>query len=106
MRILHVLDHSLPTISGYSLRSRSIVLFQRGLGLDPVVVTSPKHGDSAAAVEDHDGIRHHRTVPRRMNPVARVPVARELALMATLTRRIGQVARAERPDVIHASGYR
>ena len=43
-RALHVLDHSLPIGSGYSYRSRSIVTFQKRLGLDPVVLTSPKQG--------------------------------------------------------------
>ena len=42
MKVLHVLDHSLPVASGYSYRSRSIVTFEKRLGLSPVVLTSPR----------------------------------------------------------------
>src|SRR5207245_6635816 len=61
MTVLHVLDHSVPLHSGYSYRSRSIVEFQRRLGLRPVVLTSPKHGSEVAAVETIEGVCHHRT---------------------------------------------
>ena len=51
MKVLHVLDHSLPIVSGYSVRSRSIVAFQARLGLEPVVLTSAKQGASSADAE-------------------------------------------------------
>ena len=51
MGILHVLDHSLPVGSGYSYRSRSIVTFQKRLGLEPVVLTSPKQGSESDGEE-------------------------------------------------------
>jgi hypothetical protein len=44
MKILHILDHSLPVVSGYSPRSHAILRFQKRLGLRPVGLTSPKHG--------------------------------------------------------------
>ena len=34
MKILHVLDHSLPMHSGYSFRTRAIVKAQQALGQD------------------------------------------------------------------------
>ena len=37
MRVLHVLDHSMPLMSGYSTRSRNVVVFQREAGLSPIV---------------------------------------------------------------------
>lgn len=99
MTILHVLDHSLPVMSGYSTRSRNIVVFQSQAGLRPVVVTSPKHGPAPAPREDRDGIPHYRTPGGRSG---RLPIARELGLMWRLARRVRDVARAEGAQVIHA----
>jgi glycogen synthase len=96
--ILHVLDHSMPVMSGYSTRSRSIVTFQKALGLTPVVLTSPKHGPTGSSVDVHDGIPHHRTAPDSNG----VRYVGEVGLMIRMARRIGAVARAENVDVIHA----
>lgn len=101
MRVLHVLDHSRPVMSGYSTRSWSIVHFQRALGLDPVVLTSPKHGPAPSSLEIIEGIRHHRT-STAPGVAGRVPYAGELALMARLARRIAAVARAEGARILHA----
>ena len=97
-RVLHVLDHSLPIGSGYSYRSRSIVSFQRRLGLEPVVLTSPKQGSESDGREVVDGITHYRTG----RAGGRLPFARELRLMLRLASRIIRVARAERAQIIHA----
>ena len=102
MNILHILDHSVPLFSGYSFRSQSIVRFQKALGLNPVVVTSPKHGSSEDGVEELDGIRYYRTSANARNLIAQQPFARELQLMAALRRRVAEVAREERTDLIHA----
>jgi PEP-CTERM/exosortase A-associated glycosyltransferase len=99
--VLHVLDHSLPTVSGYSTRSRSIVVFQRALGLRPVVVTSPKHPAPGPPCEVLDGVPHYRT-PGGRRPGRRVPGAAEVVLMARLARRLREVARAEGARLIHA----
>jgi PEP-CTERM/exosortase A-associated glycosyltransferase len=98
VKILHVLDHSLPIGSGYSYRSRSIVAFQKRLGLEPVVLTSPKQGSERDGGEIVDGIPHYRTGPAG----GRLPFAREVRLMLRLASRIVRVARAERAELIHA----
>jgi PEP-CTERM/exosortase A-associated glycosyltransferase len=98
MKVLHVLDHSLPVASGYSYRSRSVVAFQKRLGLEPVVLTSPKHGSEYDEREVRDGIPHYRTG----RAGGRVAFVREIRLMTRLARRIVQVARQEQVSVIHA----
>jgi PEP-CTERM/exosortase A-associated glycosyltransferase len=100
-KILHVLDHSRPVLSGYSTRSWSIVSFQRSVGLDPVVLTSPKHPLAGPDREVLDGIAHYRT-PAEIGRIGRLPYAAEIGLMARLTRRIITVARAEGAEVLHA----
>ena len=97
-RVLHVLDHSLPIGSGYSYRSRSIVSAQKRLGLEPVVLTSPKQGSDHDGRELVDGIPHYRTG----RTGGRLPFARELLLMLRLASRITRVARAEGAELIHA----
>ena len=98
MRILHILDHSVPVLSGYSFRSRSIVQFQARLGLWPVVLTSPKHGSAADEVEMIEGLQYYRTG----RTGGRLPFVREVALMARMAARIAAVARAEQAQVLHA----
>lgn len=102
MRILHVLDHSVPLFSGYSFRSRSIIHAQRALGLEPVVLTSPKHGSERDGFEEIDGIRYYRTAALSGRSIDGLPFAREIKLMARLGRRIAAVAKQEKIDLIHS----
>ena len=43
MKVLHVLDHSIPLHSGYSFRTRAILTEQRALGIETFHVTSTKN---------------------------------------------------------------
>ena len=54
MKVLHVLDHSLPEVDGYAIRSAHIVRHQTALGFEPVVLTSFRHesGDGETDVID------------------------------------------------------
>jgi glycogen(starch) synthase len=98
MRILHVLDHGLPLHSGYTFRTRAILRAQLARGWEVAAVTGPRHGDSAAAEEVVDGLRFFRTGPVKAMPA---PLG-ELREIRALEKRIGQVAAAFRPDVLHA----
>ena len=101
LRILHVLDHSIPMQSGYTFRTRSILREQRRMGWETFHLTSPKHTAPSAPEEDVDGLRFYRTSPPP-GILNRIPGVRELALMFALARRLGEVARLTRPDVLHA----
>ncbi|HAY29397.1 MAG TPA: glycosyltransferase WbuB, partial [Candidatus Accumulibacter sp.] len=61
LRILHVLDHSLPLHSGYSFRTLAILREQRALGWQTVHLTTPKQGAGDALCEEVDGWLFHRT---------------------------------------------
>ena len=98
MKILHVLDHSIPLHSGYTFRTAAILREQRKLGWETFHLTSPKQKDSPADEETVDGLHFYRT---RYTPPS-VPVVGELGLMQALTSRLEAVARETRPDVIHA----
>lgn len=100
MRILHLFDHSVPLHSGYAFRSLQIIKQQRALGWETFHVTSAKHQPSETAVENVDGIEFHRCTGRRW--LQSVPGLNMLEIIATSRKRLGQVAREIRPDLIHA----
>ncbi|MDP2263629.1 MAG: glycosyltransferase, exosortase A system-associated [Hydrogenophaga sp.] len=101
MRILHILDHSIPLHSGYTFRTAALLREQRALGWETHHLTSPKQGVVKAAADEVDGLLFHRTEPVE-GASGRWPVVRELALMRRLAQRIESVARDIQPDLIHA----
>src|SRR6185437_13971013 len=87
LRILHVLDHSVPLHSGYSFRTLSILRQQRALGWETLQLTTPKHTMAAPPCEEVDGWIFHRTPP--LSPLAeRFPLLREAALVTATARRL------------------
>jgi glycogen synthase len=101
IRTLHVLDHSIPLHSGYTFRTAAILREQRALGWESFHLTSPKQGKTSVPFEDIDGLRFYRT-PVATGTLASLPIGKELALMKQLETRLEEVARAVRPDIIHA----
>ena len=101
MKILHVLDHSIPLHSGYTFRTCSILEQQRVLGWETVHLTSPKHQGAAGLQETVDGFSFYRTPPTS-GWMARLPVLNQVAIINALTKRLQVVAEAERPDILHA----
>ncbi len=101
MRILHVLDHSIPLHSGYTFRTAAILREQRRLGWDTHHVTGVKHTASGPPVEEVDGLTFHRT-PWTPGPLDNIPVLRERAQMRALEKRLLEVATELKPDVLHA----
>ena len=61
MRILHILDHSLPLHSGYTFRTAAILREQRRLGWETFHITSAKQGAVAALEESAAGLHFLRT---------------------------------------------
>lgn len=98
MRILHVLDHSLPLHSGYTFRTRAILKAQMERGWSVAGVTGPRYHTGDSPFETLDGIDFHRTKQMRRLP----PVLGELAEIAAFARRIDSVVQRFRPDILHA----
>lgn len=61
MKILHILDHSLPLHSGYAFRTLAILREQQALGWQVFSLTTPKQGAGAALEEDAEGWHFYRT---------------------------------------------
>ncbi|MBU1308156.1 MAG: glycosyltransferase, exosortase A system-associated [Gammaproteobacteria bacterium] len=101
MKVLHILDHSIPLHSGYTFRSRAILQQQRALGIDTCHVTSPKHGNADIGEELVDGLKFYRSA-QPQGWMTQVPGLNQLALIKPLTERILQAVAIEKPDVLHA----
>jgi PEP-CTERM/exosortase A-associated glycosyltransferase len=99
-RILHVLDHSAPILSGYTYRTLAILREQRKLGWETEQVTSSKH-PAEALVEEAEGFRFHRT-PATRALSSRLPVLRHLAVVRELEGRLRALVRDLEPDILHA----
>jgi PEP-CTERM/exosortase A-associated glycosyltransferase len=101
VRILHILDHSIPLHSGYTFRTLSILREQRKLGWETFQLTSPKQLGCTAMEETIDGWHFYRTLPSAKDGTLPV-VLRELAQMRQTERRLREVIGAVRPDILHA----
>ena len=98
LRVLHVLDHSLPLHSGYTFRTRAILKAQQGLGIEPRAITGLRHVADGPAIEEIDGLTFHRTAGAAGGP----PGLREWREIGRLAAAIEQLCGKWRPDVIHA----
>ena len=101
MRILHILDHSLPLHSGYSFRTAAILREQRRLGWETLQLTTPRHGRVSQNVDDAGGWHFHRTL-FQPNAISRVPGAIYVQEMAATGRRIKELVGEFEPDLLHA----
>ncbi len=100
MRVLHVLNHGLPTQDGYVYRTNGILHGQRSHGINTFHLTSPRHEfPSRSAEESIEGFRFFRTPGRASS---RMPLFRELMEMQATARRVGEVAQRCRPNIIQA----
>lgn len=101
MKILHVLDHSIPMHSGYTFRTRSIIHQQRALGWQTVHTTSAKHSLYCESEEYIEGLHFYRT-KEKFSLLHHLPGIQQLAITWDLSRRLEEVVRIEKPNLIHA----
>jgi PEP-CTERM/exosortase A-associated glycosyltransferase len=101
MRVLHILDHSLPLHSGYSFRTMAILREQHALGWETYQLTSPRQESSMALEETVDGCHFYRTPPATTF-LSGIPGLREIELMGETTHRIEQIVKRIKPHLLHA----
>jgi PEP-CTERM/exosortase A-associated glycosyltransferase len=100
LRVLHLLDHSIPLHSGYTFRTLSLLREQRKRGWQTFHLTSPKHVGCSVAEEDVDGWHFYRTQP--VHGGRRIPGVDEWRLMQRFEQRLTEVAQHVRPHLLHA----
>lgn len=102
MRVLHVLDHSIPLHSGYTFRTASILREQRALGWETFHVTGSKHqGGNDLREETADGLHFYRTA-KSQGAFARLPILNQLEVINGLEKRLSEIIPQIKPDVLHA----
>jgi PEP-CTERM/exosortase A-associated glycosyltransferase len=101
LRILHVLDHSLPLQSGYAFRTLALLREQRGFGWETFQLTTPKHYAPGPPEEDVAGFHFFRT-PARTDLIGRLPVLNQAAIVWSTAARIEEIFDRVRPDILHA----
>ncbi len=101
MKILHILDHSIPLHSGYTFRTRAILEQQRKLGWETAHVTSTKHVAESSDTEMVDGLLFYRTKPSK-SMLAGFPLLNQLDVINSLAKRLDEVIEIEKPDILHA----
>ena len=98
MRILHILDHSLPLHSGYTFRTRAIMKAQQEQGWKVMGVTGWRHIAKGPPEETVDGLDFQRTPDGRRGPS---PLA-EWREIGAFENEIARVVDAFQPDILHA----
>ena len=98
MRILHLFDHSLPEQSGYTFRSRALLLEQRSRGWETLHLTTPRHRLAGPDPETVDGLAFHRAGKAPGGP----PGIAEWREVAKTAAALDALVRAQRPDILHA----
>jgi len=105
---LHVLDHSWPVLSGYSVRSRGLISAHQGVNLQVVAVTSPLHelDDGSSCEVTLDGVSYLRTpIPGGMAGWGlrrQWPLVREWQAVRLLRNRILQVIDSRPISLVYA----
>jgi PEP-CTERM/exosortase A-associated glycosyltransferase len=101
MKILHILDHSIPLHSGYTFRTLAILQEQRKLGWDIYNVTSAKHVAVTESIEEVDGFKFYRSeTPKGL--MAKLPILNQWAIVQSLSKRLDEIIPELKPDVLHA----
>jgi PEP-CTERM/exosortase A-associated glycosyltransferase len=110
LKVLHVLDHSLPLHSGYTFRTRAILKAQQAMGVELRGITGLRQAAELRAVagpdaeidqrpvEEAEGLLFHRTPGEGGGP----PGLREWREIGRLSSAIERLCEEWRPDVLHA----
>lgn len=99
MKILHVLDHSIPLHSGYAFRSRAILEQLHSQGFETFHLTSAKH-PSETMLDEVDGLLFFRT-PALPDWQSKLPILNQIAFISSLEKRLREVVKMTRPDLLH-----
>jgi len=98
VRVLHILDHSLPLHSGYTFRTRAILKAQQAKGWEVIGVTGSRHTLAGPDVEQVEGLTFHRSLPHKSAPA---PLGEWREVMA-LAEKIESLIPTFKPDLLHA----
>ncbi len=112
MKVLHILHRSAPGTHGYAIRSREIVKAQLGLGITPLVITSPSQSPLSGLDQEHseiiDGVRHFRSCGTLLAPTEEVQDKSSIKAVLRVGQNVNMLRMAQsvtnkhKPDLIHS----
>jgi PEP-CTERM/exosortase A-associated glycosyltransferase len=102
VKVLHVMNDSVPLIGGYTTRSRNIVVHQKRMGIEPFVLTSVRQGPTEKEIEYFDDIPYFRTQRPKTGFLRKSPLLGIFKELYQLHIRIREISYKIAPDVIHA----
>jgi len=109
MKILHIVYQSLPNISGSSIRTRDLVMSQKEIGLNPIIVSSPfQNGESTSNPELINKVAHYRTYNNK--PIQLVTESKsslitrinKFSSIFSFYRKVNSIVKEENPNILHA----
>jgi glycogen synthase len=98
LRVLHILDHSLPLHSGYTFRTRAILTAQQARGWEVCGITGARHTADGPAMESVDGLTFHRA-PKPAPAFSPLGEWREVRAHG---KAVEALVETWRPDILHA----
>jgi PEP-CTERM/exosortase A-associated glycosyltransferase len=104
MKILHILDHSIPLHSGYTFRTLAILQKQRAFGWETEHITSPKHNLESHPKDEEeviDGLHYYRT-QLAAGVFNQSALLNQWAIVTALKKRLIEILPEVKPDIIHA----
>lgn len=101
MRVIHILDHSIPLETTYARHTLRILASQRALGWETFQLTGPNQGTGTVTEERIDGWVFYRT-PQPGGILESVPALAALESMGEIAYRIERLAHRVRPHILHA----
>ncbi len=101
LKILHILDHSIPLHSGYTFRTRAILEQQRKRGWRTFHVTSAKQLNVKSDKETVDGLDFYRS-PALSKIISKIPLFNQWAVVKSLEKRLDEIIPGIQPDILHA----
>jgi len=101
LKILHILDHSIPLHSGYTFRTRAILEQQRALDWQTFHVTSAKHLGAEQSIETIDGFQFYRS-KKAQGILSKLPILNQWGIVKSLAVRLDEIIPEIKPDVLHA----
>lgn len=100
MKVLHVLNHSVPHLDGYCVRTLNILRHQARSGIEVIPLTSPHHESAnSLSQEQVEGFEFYRTLG---DGLSTLPAMHELHAISRCKRRLEEVAAQTQPDVLHS----
>jgi PEP-CTERM/exosortase A-associated glycosyltransferase len=99
LKILHLLNHSLPHYTGYTYRTMSLLRTQVAKGWEPILLTSSKQ---PGLFPDHETLEDWSVYRTQKGAVSTIPVLNQWDVIHSLKQRIAAVIEEERPDVLHS----